>query len=55
MARSKRKRDKVPEAYRKIRKAVPPPTRVAPDRRRRFREEQARRESRIMEREDERL
>jgi hypothetical protein len=41
----KKKRDDPMEPYRRVRKPVPPPTRQIPDRRRRIREETARREA----------
>jgi len=51
MAARKRKRPDEPlEAYRRIRKPVPPPERVIPDRRRKVREELAERERRGEER-----
>jgi len=42
----KRKRDDQLEPYRKIRKPVPPPAKVIPDRRRKLREEQGERDRR---------
>ena len=42
----KRRRDDQLDAYRKLRKPVPPPGRVIPDRRRKIREEEAERERR---------
>jgi hypothetical protein len=41
----KKKRDDPMDAYRRVRKPVPPPTRQIPDRRRKIREETARREA----------
>jgi hypothetical protein len=41
----KRKRDELLDAYRRVRKPVPKPGRTIPDRRRKVREEQARREA----------
>jgi hypothetical protein len=57
--RRKRKGSKVPKGtddpldpYRRVRKPVPPPARVLPDRRRELREETARREARGAEEEE---
>jgi hypothetical protein len=41
----RKKRDGPMDAYRRVRKPVPPPTRKIPDRRRKVREETARREA----------
>jgi hypothetical protein len=41
----RKKRDDPMDAYRRVRKPVPPPTRKIPDRRRKLREETARREA----------
>jgi hypothetical protein len=41
----KKKRPKPLDAYRRVRKPVPPPGRTIPDRRRKIREETARREA----------
>jgi hypothetical protein len=41
----KRKQERPLDAYRRIRKPVPKPGRTIPDRRRKLREEQARREA----------
>jgi hypothetical protein len=41
----RKKRDDPMDAYRRVRKPVPPPTRKIPDRRRKVREETARREA----------
>lgn len=45
VSEKKKQKDEPLDAYRRVRKPVPPPGRVIPDRRRKLREEQERREA----------